>query len=436
MDKIHPAKINSQAYDTDRNGGFFSKLIFVLLLLMPTFASPGIASAFYALVVFVALQITHFNIKRGLILLVSPFFLLFLLGMLEAHRYPLFDVMKDVWYLAKVVFSLAAGYLLMQHLRSFQQMCRLVVFAAVIAAIFHLIKVLSVFQSGISLMVLGYQAGNADFITTVGLGLLVGIRQVRQFISFNKWSFYLSLVLCAGSLLTSSSRTNIISFTLMLLVLRGWGRPNLKSLFTLASLGVVLAVAFISGVVEINQDETSLLGKFAHSITEVTIRNYDDMNDISQDWRGFESYRAYQTYLDGSIFEKAFGQGCGALVDLGIYMTLSGADYKYIPVLHNGYMYVLVKYGLLGVMIYLYFMFRLIRVDLRVYHQQSIDFVLSHRLISALGWTILFASFVVAGVFNISVFDSSLVILGASVAWFNSHIGRKTFPNIHLSTNE
>ena len=131
----------------------------------------------------------------------------------------------------------------------------------------------------------------------------------------------------------------------------------------LVLVGFMVSVVLLSGAFDSNQDEMSLIGKFEHSVTEVAISDYEDMSDINLNWRGFESYRAYLTYLDGSLFEKAFGQGFGAMVDLGFDMPLGGdasISFRYIPVIHNGYMYLLVKYGLIGVLIYLYYIFKLI----------------------------------------------------------------------------
>lgn len=417
----HPAYNIPRTFDADRTRNYFIESILLLLLLLTAFVPAEIASVFYVAVIVIFLFAGNLKIKRGLISLVSPFFFLFLLGMLEAHRHPLLDVMKDVWYLVKVVLALGAGYVLMHRLRSFEQLCRLVVAAAVIAAMFHLFRVVMVIQSGFSLMNLRNDAGGGDFITTVGLGLLVGVSQVRKFIGFNRWYYYLSVALCTASLMASGSRTNIISFALIFFILKGWGWLNLKTCLTLALLGTVAAIVFIYGSLLGNYDETSLLGKFLRSTTEVAIRNYEDMSDINSNWRGFEGYRAYRTYLDGGSFVKSFGQGFGSKVDLGFYMPLAGSEYRYIPVLHNGYMYVLLKYGLIGMLVYLYFIFKLIRGGSNVLAQQSVDLILARRLMSALGCVFLFSTLVITGLFNKSVFDSSLIVLGAIVAWLNIH---------------
>jgi hypothetical protein len=434
MNNPRPAGSLLFTLPVDGRRRYFVKSIFILLLLLNIFVPAEISSAFYVAVMLFGLVIAGWKIKRGLISLVSPFFFLFLLGVLEAQRHPLFDVMKDFWYLAKIVFALGAGYLLMQHLRSFQQLCRLVVAAAVIAAMIHLFNVVLDFQSGTSIMDLRNEAGGGYFITTIGLGLLVGVTQLRNYIGFTKLSYYLSVVLCAGSLIASGSRTYIISFILLFFILRGWGKLNLKTFLILALLGAVVTAVYISASFDSNQINRSLLDKFAHSTSEVAISNYEDMSDISLNWRGFESYRAYLTYLDGNYFEKMFGQGFGSLVDLGFYIPLGGEDatpIRYIPILHNGYMYVLIKYGLLGVITYLYFLYRLIRVVSHVRIQQSFDSILALRLISSLGWVFLFSTIVITGVFNKSQFDSSLIILGAVFAWLNMDNGRKIFSTIH-----
>ena len=400
--------------------------LFVLILLLGAFFSAEIVSVIYVSMLIICLVAANFKIKRGLISLVSPLFLLFVFGVLLNRSHPWPDVIKDAWYLLKIVVALGAGYLFMHYLGSLQRLFRLVVIASAILAMIHLFQVALVFQTNASLLDLRNAAGGGYFIPVVVLGLLAGIAQSRQFIGIGRWPYYLAIVLCAGSLIASASRTNIISLALIIIVMRGWGRLNLKTMLIFASLGAALAASFLTGALdanqlESNQKDVSLINKFARSATEVAIVDYEDMRDINTNWRGFESHRAYLTYLDGGLLEKVFGQGFGAMVDLGFYMPLGESEFRYIPVLHNGYMYVLVKYGLLGVLVYLFFIIRLVRVGSRVRTCQPVDLIVARRLTSSLGLVFLVSTVVISGLFNKSTFDSTLIILGATLAWYRMH---------------
>lgn len=401
------------------------KAVFVILLLVTIFLPKGVVSAFYAAVMFICLNNARWKIKSGLLSLVNPFFLLFVLGILHVYGNSIYEAMKDVWYLVKVVFTLGAGYLLMHYLKSISLLCRLVVLAAVIASLIHLFGVMLAYQSGMSIMDLRGEVGGGSSVTFIGLSLLVGVRQARKFIGLNVWLYYLSIILCAGSLILSGSRTYIFSFAVMFLIMTGWRILSLKTFFIMLPLGMMVLGAILSSASASNGEDFSLLFKFANSASEVNIRDYDSIKEINLNWRGFEAYRAYVTYMDGSIAEKAFGQGFGALIDLGFFMTLGGSEYWFIPVLHNGFMYVLVKYGFFGLLIYLYFIYKLIRFGWQETGQQRFGLIIAGRLISSLGLVILFSSIVISGVFNLYNLDSSLIIIGATVAWFQIHNGRK-----------
>ncbi|MCM2345410.1 MAG: O-antigen ligase family protein [Acidovorax soli] len=418
MIRVRLANESSPPIVKDGSRRFFS-LIFVALLLLDAVFSAGIASAFYVIAIVGCLFSTGWRIERKFLNLIIPFLVLFLFGIFGAIFHPLYDVIKDVWYLVKIICALGVGYLLMHHLTSLQQMIRLVIVAAVIAATLHLFQTAWYFQASTSLFELRNKIGGGYFVTVLGLGLLVGYKQIRKYIGFDIGFYYLAILLCVGSLVISMSRTNIVSFILVCIILRGWVRPKSKSFLILGLLGGGVAVMLFLGGLDSNRDETSLINKFSHSITEVSISDYGDLSDINANWRGFEGYRANLTYLQGNLPEKLFGQGFGSLIDLGFYMPLGGSDIRYLPIIHNGYMYLLIKFGFLGVLIYFYFIFKLIRINWKISTQKLVDLVLARRLISSFGWVFLVSTLVITGVFNKSVFDSSLIILGATMAWLN-----------------
>ena len=52
------------------------------------------------------------------------------------------------------------------------------------------------------------------------------------------------------------------------------------------------------------------------------------------------------------------GQGFGKLIDLKIEIQLTTESWQFIPLVHNGYMYILVKTGLLGVLFFFIFLIK------------------------------------------------------------------------------
>ena len=159
-----------------------------------------------------------------------------------------------------------------------------------------------------------------------------------------------------ASIVLSYSRTELIIFVILSLSLMGWvSRLNSRMLL---AIGVVM-IGFITIAIVTPKDERGTYrSKIVRSVEEITISDYKSMLDKSRNWRGYETYKAVETYLAGDSIQLIVGQGFGALVDLGFYMPLGGdgdTSYREIPVTHNGYVYILVKTGLIGLICYCIF---------------------------------------------------------------------------------
>jgi hypothetical protein len=98
----------------------------------------------------------------------------------------------------------------------------------------------------------------------------------------------------------------------------------------------------------------------AHSFEELSIQDYQDRKSIMTNWRGYETSRALHTYLAGSPVKLITGRGFGTQVDLGLFIALGTGTtgervrINYAPILHNGYVYLLVKAGPIAVALALY----------------------------------------------------------------------------------
>ena len=61
------------------------------------------------------------------------------------------------------------------------------------------------------------------------------------------------------------------------------------------------------------------------------------------------------SYLTGSFLSIIIGKGFGYLLDIGFIQILADIKIRYIPFLHNGYVYILLKTGFIGLFSYLLF---------------------------------------------------------------------------------
>jgi len=216
-----------------------------------------------------------------------------------------------------------------------------------------------------------------------------------------------------ASIILSYSRIFVVILLILVLSLLGYlERIKLRAVLV----GVLLVISFYGLMISAPQnDTTSFLGKLARIFDELKVTDYSNMQDINDNWRGYETYRALATFSSGETWQLFTGQGFGALADLGLYMKLAGEYYSYIPVLHNGYAYILLKTGILGLILYLIFYFNLIRFALLSGNFISRERVFFARLILGCVLCLMVTMYVVGGMAEMN--DAELVlILGYSAA--------------------
>ena len=86
--------------------------------------------------------------------------------------------------------------------------------------------------------------------------------------------------------------------------------------------------------------------------TKINRGNWKDFND---NYRSYENIRTIEQLI--SEERLTIGEGIGSQVDLKQKVFLGDMQLRYISILHNGYMTVILKSGLIGLFIYLFSIF-------------------------------------------------------------------------------
>jgi hypothetical protein len=217
------------------------------------------------------------------------------------------------------------------------------------------------------------------------------------------------LPMLLASLVLSYSRT--VSTVGVIMVLSLWGvgtRANLRTLF--AAIGLVVGVTVFLSLAPADETGT-FLSKLAHSFTEIEAYDYADYAEMSAHWRGYETNALLAEFASGNVLQQVFGRGFGAVVDLGFYMELSGVEFRYLPIFHNGYGYILLKTGALGLGLYLYFYFNVIRYAMRHSIAAEREIKYSARLLFGCVWSLVLMMLVVGGMAQIAA-PAFVLLLG------------------------
>ena len=137
-----------------------------------------------------------------------------------------------------------------------------------------------------------------------------------------------------------------------------------------------------------------------------------DKRDLWKHWRGYEAQSAINKLNEEGMSSWSFGRGFGSTVDLGAEVKLANKTFRYIPIIHNGLVYVLFKTGVLGLCIYLiYIMYLYSFYSLKPKSNTQHNL---NRLIVGCSFYVGLSSLVITGVFK--PYDLSGVVLGALFA--------------------
>ena len=339
-------------------------IITALFLLVSSYSLEfvGWIVALIASIVLLWTRSTVLSLPTSLVrILVAPTLIL-CLGLHGIYSNSLYDVGKDLWYFSGPVVYISFGYLVFERLGSWQ---RLVQPLVVIGAYSCLVTIVGVVSNREQLLatttVEDYRhiAGLGTFVLALPTVVLVLMRHVglptigvTRLTMVRATTYILSTI----AVLSIFSRTHMVCLAAGLVcTVNPRFTPRRVRNYTAFLLGAAVLLALASSM--FHSDKVGVLlesfvQKTANTSSEVNVHSYETYEDINLNWRGFEAARAAKTYAEFGDTEKLVGGGFGTMVDLGFAMKLGlGNDaesFEFVPLLHNGYMELLVKTGLLG----------------------------------------------------------------------------------------
>jgi len=344
--------------------------------------------------------------------------LLFPLGVLFALNNEGYDISKDVWYLSKIVILFSAGFTLASRIRNINSFFEMYVAVSVIVSILYLVRFffLSGQAGSESGLDIAYEVGYMNLTTVFALPLL--IRQSKYFIFIRGWIMKCIVAsVMLATMIFSYSRTYMLCAMLAFISTLGMFNNSRRRL-----LWVLIFAALIAGgtsylytlrnIGDIAVSDQKFETKILNSIDELIFTSSDDERTAQQKWRGFEVYSAWREFQNSSFLEQIFGRGFGATVDLQKYVQLTeDMVYRFLPTLHNGFFYVLVKYGAVGLLLYALFLLGVLRGSNGWKGAPRGNLLSDMRI--GLGLIMVLTSIDITGLFNKVALDGICIFLGA-----------------------
>lgn len=355
-------------------------------------------------------------------LLVFPLVVFVIIGFTGSSSHETRDILRDFAF----VFGIISVALLGVASATSRVRFKIVFGAILVAALFHSIKQVYFFVENPELL----SMGAVEIRESIGTGVssIVGLSMLLFY--YNKNLFpnvfylfvfgrYLILFIFLAAFMLSFSRTQFLVVLFFYLSLSGY----LTQLRARSILLLIVALLIFTGISIITpEDETGTLSaKIVRSFTEVSITDTNDFQEINDNWRGYETGRALEQYLNNDLVGLIFGGGFGATVDVGLEILLGDEYIRHIPVIHNGYMYVLLKTGLAGLVMYILFFYGFVNKIWGFLNDRLAFRRENSRIVLGCIFCILLETYIVHGVFQFSGVYLIFIISYISTALLVGH---------------
>lgn len=364
-----------------------------------------------------------------------PFLIMIFIGLLKGlitGNQP-YDIFKDLYFFLKAVIYFLFGYISYKRftmkgiINSFVMIGFLVsvsyLFLMLIYIATGLIDFSSVYHYRKSIPDLPYEP-------IISIMFLLFLPK-----NSNSYSSYRSLFVTVQTIAIASllSRLSILILILIFIMRLKLKLNFSKSVFSLGLVVITLimsiGVSFVLKDSEIGNSDSinsQFLGKVINSFQEISSSDFSDNQLVRKNWRAYESLQGIKKFSSASSNQKLLGHGFGELTSVGIDIKLGGKIRSDVPIFHNGYIYLLVKLGLVGVLLYILFLINIIRLllnnrkiatppDIAVYKRRE-----KYSLI-LLVFFLFFITMVFFGIFSNAIFNNILILLVILLLSFQSH---------------
>lgn len=390
------------------------------LIVLPSILRPELVSLVLVPILFYAVLKANLKLDKALFKLFLPVIFMVFLGAFFVHQNILWNVFKDIWYLLKIIISIAVGWYLAKDLKNSDILLSIVISGS-ICSLIHIFSYWVYSLQNYDALHIRYMTITSS-VTVVLSGMLISNLFLKRYFQMGPSLYAVLLVINLYSIWLGDSRSSILGLFIMLLALNGFYKVNAKSVavgfLSIAILWLMISNLSVDEGLLPGERET-LSSRFARGFDEIIPADHDRA-DANISFRGYESFKAIVDYAEGSVGEMVVGQGFGATVDLGESWVLGGVigeesgevEFDEVLIIHNGYLLVLVKYGFVGLCLYLFFVYSWIRSPLPNRSASIADKML-YRLLVSLSIMVIMYSLLVSGLFNKSAFNGLLIIAGA-----------------------
>ena len=385
---------------------------FTICVIIPFFNNYEISFLAWIIAILFTFKTSY---SKDFIYYLSHFILILLISFIITWQfeYSLYYIIRDITYMLKPILGLIIGYQFYKN--DIKNPFAFLLKAGIAMAIIHLVLVSYgiLIEGARNVREIRHYGGFFNDYEVYALVFLFFRKKLG--ISLSQQKFYIYLFILSFSAIFYLARTNFIQFFILTIALRGYLELNKKNVYYL---GALLAITITSYMLILwynpkrngpGMDEFLFKVKNAPIEAFSTKINRENWKDFHDNYRSYENIRTIQQLEENS--SVWFGEGIGSQVDLKQKVYLGDMELRKISILHNGYMTVLLKSGIIGLIIYIASIFYFFK------NYQSINIELKniHQIFIGTGVFLIISNWVFMGFYN--PVDTKSLIIGFLFAY-------------------
>lgn len=333
------------------NKEIFHQIFFTFCVVIPFFNNNELSFLFWLIAIGFTLKKTYsIDFIRYLFYFIFIFILALIVGFF--YEYKLYFIIRDIVYISKPILGLLIGYQFFSN--KINNPFRFLLNAGIVMASIHLLLVLYglIFQGARSVAEIRQYGGYFNDYEVYAFLILIFYKKFE--INITKKQYRLFLVIMSLSTFFYLARTNFIQLIILYLAIKGYFTLNKKLLIN----GVYIVfggMLLYTSIYYYNPrrsgntvDEFLFKIKNAPKEAFSTKINTADWKDFNDNFRSYENIRTIEQIFYNQTY--LIGEGIGSQVDLNRKIKLGDKELRHISILHNGYMTVLLKSGIFGIL--------------------------------------------------------------------------------------
>jgi hypothetical protein len=326
----------------------------------------------YELTFLVWIAVIMFTVKRQysltILQYIFPYTAILIVAFFSWFYYDnsIYQVIRDITYLLKPILGLLVGYQLCRH--ADMKVIQTIIYVGFCIAVIHLgiIAYNAVVHKVLNVNELRKYSGYFSDFEVYAVILVIFHKKFN--VALSRQRFWILLLTIAFSSLLYASRANFIQAVVLYMALKGYFVLNKRAVIILISFFSTIIIGY-SIIYNMNLTRNGRgLEALLYKIKNAPIEAFKAKVD-KNDWKDFnDNYRAYENMLTIRVMKSegfwgmVRGKGLGSDINLGQKLyTNDGTVLTRISILHNAFMTVFLKSGLIGV----FFMFYFLRLLLR-----------------------------------------------------------------------